>query len=62
MTPAEEKALKSEGGRLERKATRAYLQRKIKRGLTIDQMASITEVFNWVLSRQARYDKKPGGL
>lgn len=53
---------KSEGARMERKAMRAYLQRKLKRGATVDQVESLTEIFEWVKSRQDRYDKQPGGL
>jgi len=62
MTPAEEKALKSEGGRLERKSTRAYLRRKLARGVTVDQAVVLTAAFDYVKSRQDRYDKKAGGL
>lgn len=53
---------KSEGARYERKAMRAYLQRKLSRGVTIDQAITLTVVFDWVKSRQSRYDKQQGGL
>lgn len=52
----QDKALKSEGGRLERKSWRAWARRRIGKPITAE------DVLNNALSRQARYDKKPGGL
>ncbi len=50
---------KSAGARLERKAMRTYLRRLIKRwgGSVVAE-----EALAWVLQRQKRYDKRPGGL
>lgn len=48
----------SAGARAERKAFRAYLRRLRKQALTVD----VNEVLDWVLNRQARYDRKVGGL
>lgn len=50
--------LKSEGARLERKAVRGYLNRKLKAYGSEDLLKALS----WVLKRQDRYDKKPGGL
>lgn len=51
----------SAGARLERKAFRDYLRRQLR---TASDSSSIglTAVLNWVLARQARYDKRGGGL
>ena len=62
MTPDDEKAAKSAGARFERKCLRQYLQRRLRRPASVDELAAMTAVFDWVKSRQARYEKKPGGL
>ena len=49
----------SAGARYERKALRAYLERKVKAYGTGSAYAVL---LNWVRGRQGRYDKKPGGL
>ena len=59
VSPAD-KAAKSEGARLERKAFRAYLRREIKKPLSHGTV--LGEVLAWVLGRQNRYDKRQGGL
>lgn len=46
----------SAGARYERKVFRAHLRRALLRGGTL------ASALAYVLSRQARYDKKPGGL
>lgn len=58
MTDAEknEKALKSKGGRLERRSTVAWAKRRFNKTITAQ------EVVEWVNSRQKRYGDKPGGL
>jgi hypothetical protein len=53
--------VKSEGARYERAAFRNYLRRKLKTEYGLEN-AILREVLNWVLSRQKRYDRKPGGL
>lgn len=55
--PADPKT--SAGARLERKAFRAYLRRRM--GSTT-QAGELAAVLAWVLARQARYDKRGGGL
>lgn len=55
--------LKSEGGRLERKAVCARLRRRIA---TFGESTPIGKVLTgelkWMLVRRQRYDAKPGGL
>ena len=55
-------ALDKKTARGERQAIRQYLNRKIR--TTVGNGANIAyqSVLVWVLDRQARYDKKPGGL
>ena len=55
-------ALDKNTARDERQAIRRYLNRKIR--TTVGNGANIAyqTVLAWVLHRQARYDKKPGGL
>ena len=50
------------GARLERKAFRAYLKRQA--GIAPNASAGMTahRFLLWLLKRQQRYDKKPGGL
>lgn len=56
-------AARSEGARWERKAVRAYLRRRLlKDRLTQPAKSIVEEILKWVLTRQARYDKKKGGL
>lgn len=50
----------SAGARAERKAIRAYVRRLMARGGV--GFSALDTVLQWVLSRQARYDKKSGGL
>jgi len=54
---------KSEGARYERAAYRARLRRRIK---TCNPFKSTVEALKdelaWILARQSRYDKAPGGL
>lgn len=58
----------SEGARLERKAFREYLRRLMRVELAQDYPEKfivgevLEEAIDWVLQRQKRYDKKPGGL
>jgi hypothetical protein len=52
----------SEGARMERKAFRDRLRRSLKDTLTPPAQAVLQEELDWVLSRQKRYDSKPGGL
>lgn len=48
----------SAGARLERAAFRAFIRRAMKRrGTPAPQV-----YLDWVLQRQRRYEKKPGGL
>lgn len=58
--------LRSEGARLERKAMRAKLRRRIA---DMDRKHAYTSVrielcrlLSWVLTREKRYDAKAGGL
>lgn len=58
---------RSEGARYERAAVRAYLRRQISKWKTFGKsedttVATLGIVLEWVLSRQQRYDKAPGGL
>jgi len=46
------------GARLERKAVLAHYRRILKRGVIVLTANEIA----WLLKRQQRYDKKPGGL
>jgi hypothetical protein len=48
----------SAGARLERAAFRAYLRRLLKH----QDSPSLQSALAWVLKRQARYDRKAGGL
>lgn len=52
---------RSAGARLERKAMRAYLRRAMQ-GTSGLGASTLAQALNYVLSRQKRYDKKPGGL
>ena len=52
----------SAGARLERKAMREYLHRRIKRTADPYMLDEIQIIIRWVLKRQARYDRKAGGL
>lgn len=54
--------LKSEGARAERKAMRSYLRRKINKGNLDAAAVELEAVLDWVITRQDRYDKRPGGL
>jgi hypothetical protein len=55
--------LKSAGARLERKSLRTYLRRKIASGqLALVEEETYKAVLDWVMKRQARYDKRVGGL
>jgi hypothetical protein len=49
---------------MERAALRSYLRRKMNRPFHNETTVSeaLNAVLMWVLSRQRRYDKKPGGL
>jgi len=56
---------RSEGARYERAAVRAYLRRELKKAgdtAFIDRIDALEDVLNWMLDRQQRYDKAPGGL
>ncbi len=53
--------LRSEGARLERKAVREYLRRKLAR-MGKEHDGSVNEVLAWMLAREKRYSKRPGGL
>lgn len=57
---------RSDGARRERKALRAYLRREIKTKTqihdSIDWVGALQSTLDWLLSRQKRYDAKPGGL
>lgn len=60
---------RSEGARLERKATRAYLRRRFTAALALlasdhalGEATAFDAALKWVLTRQKRYDKRPGGL
>lgn len=50
---------RSEEARVERKAFREYLRRKLTEGA---QWEDLNIILDWVLARQKRYDKRPGGL
>lgn len=60
----------SEGARLERKALRAYLRRKLAAEKETQiggspataYVRALEEVLTWVMGRQRRYDAKAGGL
>lgn len=58
--------LKSAGARLERKSMRAFLRRlstsTIKGNGTAEEIRMCEFILDWVIKRQERYDKKPGGL
>lgn len=61
--PADPKV--SEGARLERRALRAYLRRAIAQapgGELGTEAQALRIVHAWVRTRQARYDKRAGGL
>lgn len=56
---------RSEGARYERAAMRARLRRRIQEENDLDHPVGeriLTTELNWVLQRQSRYDKAPGGL
>jgi hypothetical protein len=48
----------SAGARLERKACREYLRRLFTR----TQSDDVQQALAWVLKREKRYDRRPGGL
>lgn len=52
----------SEGARYERAAIRQYLRRRLRDMNTLNITGEIHTVIEWVLARQKRYDKHPGGL
>lgn len=52
----------SAGARAERKAFRAFLRRYLKGIQNPFRLAVAEEILEWVLARQERYDKQPGGL
>jgi ribonuclease P protein component len=53
---------KSEGARYERAAFRNRLRRQIRKALMTDEREVLQTELDWVLSRQTRYDARPGGL
>jgi len=56
---------RSEGARYERAAIRTRLRRRIKDENSIANIATallLKKELDWVLDRQRRYDKAPGGL
>ena len=55
---------RSEGARVERAAFRAYLRRLLKRleSSTMGVTDVAQDALHWVLMRQKRYAKRPGGL
>lgn len=60
-------AAQSDGARLERAAFRAYLRRLIvdeqrEHGEPTPELEALHAALLWVLSRQRRYDRRPGGL
>jgi hypothetical protein len=52
----------SAGARYERQAVREYFTRKMKRTQNRDEADLVASMLRWVRTRQARYDKRPGGL
>lgn len=61
--PADPKT--SAGARLERKVFREYLRRRLRTTTRVDQLLlrlEVQAILNWVLAREKRYDKRPGGL
>jgi hypothetical protein len=53
----------SEGARAERKAFRDKLRRELKNYSELEEEGQILGVLlQWILARQKRYDKVPGGL
>lgn len=59
-----DKAPYSAGARYERAAFRSYVRRRIRRWEDQSEVvaAELEEVEAWILKRQSRYDKRPGGL
>jgi hypothetical protein len=53
---------RSDGARYERAATRNRLRRQITRAVVTADAQVLQRELDWVLSRQSRYDKAPGGL
>jgi len=53
---------RSEGARVERASYRARLRRQIKGSIFIIVREALRIELDWILERQARYDKAPGGL
>ncbi len=51
---------RSKGARMERAAVRDYLRRKMESAPA--HKAALTEVLEWMLERQRRYEARPGGL
>lgn len=51
----------SAGARYERKAVRAYLRSYMTRSGRLENK-ELNNVLLWVLSREKRYSKRPGGL
>lgn len=52
----------SAGARLERKAFTAYLRRYANKPQTAADGTVAAQILSWVLRREARYSKRPGGL
>lgn len=52
----------SEGARLERWALRAKLRREIRSTGRANAVVRVRDLLQWVLDRQKRYDRRPGGL
>lgn len=58
---------KSEGARLERRAFRDYIRRRLKKSNAVadggvSSARELSAALEFVLERQDRYDPKPGGL
>ena len=53
---------RSEGARYERAAFRARLRRRIKGDIFLIVREALRVELDWILQRQERYDKAPGGL
>ena len=51
----------SEGARYERAALRSMLRGRLRKAIAADADV-YRDVLDWVLKRQARYEKRPGGL
>ena len=53
---------RSEGARLERKAFRSHLRRRLAKASGAGEKDALDKTLKWVLTRSERYDKKAGGL